>query len=134
MTAPVSFRYLFIAALKAGAVAAFVNTVLFLVGSAIHLLPASVLLPNVNQPLRLQAVIVSSLFPPFIAALLVYFLLKYTLKPKLIFNTIAALLFVLSFILPFGIQQVPIGMAMLLNLMHVVVAANIIIFFKTLKN
>lgn len=121
----------FISLIKAVACAVILNCVLFWAGKATGILSNDILLPNIGQPLRLGAVISSSVLPIIVAAGILYLLSKVVAKPKPIFTAISVVVLLLSFLPPFLIPNVSIAMTILLNLMHVVVAGSVLYFFQS---
>ncbi|GAB3641669.1 DUF6069 family protein [Spirosoma arcticum] len=131
---PVNNRRLLTVAPLAGLIAAAVNAVLFYIGTATGAIPASLIIPNAGQPLTVIPVIVASFVPAIAAGLLLALLNRFTKRPLRIFNIIAIILLVLSFSSPFSIPNVPVGMVVILNLMHVVVAGAVLGAFNRLSN
>ena len=114
----------------AGAIAAGINSVLFLIGSAIGLIDAAVLVPGMNTPITIVPVIMSSIIPSLIAGLVLAGLNYFLNKPFKVFRIVALILLILSFANPFmGIPGIPLGMGIWLNVMHVVVAGAVVYCF-----
>lgn len=114
----------------AGAIAAGINSVLFLIGSAIGLIDAAVLVPGMNTPITIVPVIMSSIIPSLIAGLVLAGLNYFLNKPFRVFRIVALILLILSFANPFmGIPGIPLGMGIWLNVMHVVVAGTVVYCF-----
>ncbi len=125
-----SARLLTVAPLAALAAVA-VNAILFFIGKATGLLSDSVLIQPANQPLSLIPVIISSILPTLLTGAVLALLNRFLSAPLRIFNIIAVALLVLSFISPFAsIPNVPIGMGVWLNVMHVVVAGAVVFAFN----
>jgi hypothetical protein len=125
-----STRLLTVAPLAALAAVA-VNAILFFIGKGTGLLSDSVLIQPANQPLSLIPVIISSILPTLLAGAVLALLNRFVSAPLRIFNIIAVVLLVLSFISPFAsIPNVPIGMGVWLNVMHVVVAGAVVFAFN----
>lgn len=125
-----SAKLLTVAPLAAIASAA-VNAVLFFIGKATGLLSDSVLIQPANQPISLIPVIISSILPTLLAGAVLALLNRFLSAPLRIFNIIAVVLLVLSFASPFAsIPNVPIGMGVWLNVMHVVVAGAVVFAFN----
>jgi hypothetical protein len=111
-----------------------INTILFYVGKAAGAFPETVLLPNQNTPLTIVPVIFSSTVPSLVAGLVMGLINRFAKNPKKIFMIISVILLVFSFVNPFMIPNVTLAMAVTLNLMHVVVAGNLMYFYnKNLK-
>jgi Family of unknown function (DUF6069) len=114
----------------AGAIAAGINSILFLIGSAIGLLDESVLVQGMNTPITIAPVIMSSFIPSLIAGLVLGVMNYFLNKPFKVFRVVALVLLILSFANPFmGIPGIPLGMGLWLNVMHVVVAGTVVYCF-----
>ncbi len=114
----------------AGAIAAVINSVLFLIGSATGLIDAAVLVPGMNTPITIVPVMMSSFIPSLIAGLVLGVMNYFLDKPFKVFRIVALILLILSFANPFmGIPGIPVGMGIWLNLMHVVVAGTVVYCF-----
>ena len=118
------------AAALAGATAAIVNAVLFFLLKAAGVFPDTVHVQT-GQPLTVLPVVFSSLIPSLLAGVLFYLLCRYTQNGFRIFSIVAIILLLLSFANPFmGIEGIPVTMGIALNVMHVVVVASLLFFFK----
>lgn len=133
-TTSVNTRKLLTVAPLAGLIAAAINAVLFYVGTATGAIPANLIIPNAGQPLSIIPVIVASFVPAIAAGLLLALINRFTKQPLRIFNIIAIILLVFSFSSPFSIPNVPVGMIVILNLMHVVVAGAVLLMFNRLAS
>lgn len=115
----------------AGSIAALLNAVLFFIGASMGAVPATVRIPDANgQPLTLVPVLISSVMPALVAGLVLFLLIRFTKKPLRIFNSVAAVVLLLSFASPFTIPNITTGMIVLLELMHVVVAGSVVYVFN----
>lgn len=111
--------------------AAVINAVLFFIGKATGLLSDAVLIQPANEPISLIPVIISSIIPTLLSGGVLALLNRFVSAPLRVFNIIAVVLLVLSFINPFAaIPNVPIGMGVWLNVMHVVVAGAVVYAFN----
>jgi hypothetical protein len=111
--------------------AAVINAVLFFIGKATGLLSDAVLIQPANEPISLIPVIISSIIPTLLAGGVLALLNRFVSAPLRVFNIIAVVLLLLSFINPFAaIPNVPIGMGVWLNVMHVVVAGAVVYAFN----
>lgn len=129
-TSLASKKLLTVAPLAALAAAA-LNAVLFYVGKATGFMSDSVLLPRQNQPITIVPVIISSILPTLLAAGVLALLNRFTSSSLRIFNILAGVLLVLSFINPFvAIPNLPLVMGIWLNVMHVVVAGVVVYTFS----
>lgn len=114
----------------AGAIAAGINSILFLIGSAIGLIDPAVLVPGMNTPITIAPVMMSSFIPSLIAGLVLGVMNYFLNKPFKVFRIVALVLLILSFANPFmGIPGIPLGMGLWLDVMHVVVAGTVVYCF-----
>lgn len=116
------------AGLMAAGVATGLNALLFFIFKALGIIVDNIFIQQ-NQPLTVFPVIISSILPSLIASLVFFLLEKFTKNGFKVFRIIALVLVVLSFINPFmGIPNVTVAYAVVLNLMHVVVAGAVLYF------
>jgi hypothetical protein len=106
------------------------NAVIFFAGKAAGFFPETVIIGG-NGPLSIVPVLISSSMPLLIAAGVFWALARWTKSPKKIFTAIALTLLLVSFASPFSIPEVPAGMIVGLNLMHIVAALSITIALTT---
>lgn len=125
-----SFGKIMLLSLIAGSLSSVANLILFYIGKAAGFFPDTVLIPNQNAPLNSANFIISSIVPSLIAGLVMALIYKYAKKPKKVFNIISIILVVLTFMNPFFIPGVPLMMAIMLNIMHLVVAGNLMFTFN----
>lgn len=131
-TQKVSLGRILQAGLMAGVVAAVVNVVIFLIGSAMGFFPSSVITPA-GQPLSLAPVIMMSLIPSIVAGGVYALIARFARNPSQIFLWVAAAVFVLMFFGPFSIKGATTGMIVSLEIMHVVVAGLCVYFLTRLS-
>lgn len=116
------------AGLMAAGVATGLNALLFFIFKALGIIVDTIFIQP-NQPLTIVPIIISSILPSLIASLVFFLLEKFTKNGFKVFRIIALVLVVLSFINPFmGIPNVTVAYAVVLNLMHVVVAGAVLYF------
>lgn len=116
------------AGLMAAGVATGLNTLLFFIFKTLGIIVDTICIQP-NQPLTVFPVIISSILPSLIASLVFFLLEKFTKNGFKVFRIIALVLVVLSFINPFmGIPNVTVAYAVVLNLMHLVVAGAVLYF------
>jgi len=116
------------AGVMAAGVATGLNALLFFIFKALGIIVDTIFIQP-NQPLTVVPIIISSILPSLIASLVFFLLEKFTKNGFKIFRIIALVLMVLSFINPFmGIPNVTVAYALVLNLMHVVVAGAVLYF------
>jgi len=116
------------------AAAVVVNVALFYLGSALGLIDPAIGIPTPDgrtEPITVIPVIMASTVPVIIAAGTLALLNQFTANPLRIFGIITLVLVLLSFSNPFMmIPNVSVGMGLLLNLMHIVVAGSVWYFFS----
>jgi hypothetical protein len=116
------------AGVMAAGVATGLNALLFFIFKALGIIVDTIFIQP-NQPLTVVPIIISSILPSLIASLVFFLLEKFTKNGFKIFRIIALVLMVLSFINPFmGIPNVTLAYALVLNLMHLVVAGAVLYF------
>ncbi|MFD2570064.1 DUF6069 family protein [Spirosoma soli] len=119
----------------AGLAAAILNAILFLIGSSTGAFSPDYINPNTGQPITVGPVIMASIVPALVAGILLALLNRFTKNPLKIFNIIALVVFVLMFATPLMLPNAPMGMVVILELMHVVVAGVVVwVFNKYAKN
>lgn len=129
-TEKTSFSKIMLSSLIAGGISIVLNGIIFFAGKAAGAFPETVLLQEGGSPLTILPVIISSLVPSLIAGLVMGLINRFSTKPFKVFAIISIILLPLSFINPFMIPNAPLMMAILLNLMHIVVAGNLYLQFK----
>ena len=122
-----------LAAGKAAFASALTNAVLFIAGRSTGVITDKITMAGTNQPVSLPAVVITSVVAVAGATLVYVLLLQISKHPKTIFNVLAFILLLLSFFTPFTLPSVPISMALLLNVMHVVVAFCVVYFLQTTR-
>lgn len=115
----------------AGAVAAVVNAVIFLLASGLGAIPQDIVVPG-QGPITLGPVVVSSFVPALLGAGLLALLVRFTRRPVRVFRIVALVALVLSFVTPFSLAGAPAAMVLTLLLMHVAAAAVIVGVLTTL--
>lgn len=110
----------------AGAVAAALNAVVYLVASLLGAIPLDVEIPNTGGPLPIEAVVIFSFVPAILAAGFLALLGRFTKRPLRTFTIVAVVVFMLSLYTPFSIPGAPFAMILALELMHLVVAVIVV--------
>jgi len=113
----------------AAAISAVLNAAIFLIGRAADLVPSSVKVqsPTGEGALTIVPVLLMSIVP-VIVAVPVYLLIRHVASnPARVFRVVGGVLLVLSLLLPFGIPDVPLKMALTLDLMHFVTGLAILV-------
>ena len=114
----------------AAGVAVVINAILFYAFHGAGILADDIFVQP-NQPLTIVPIIMSSIVPILIAAILFFLLEKYTSNGLKIFNIVATILFVIFLVNPFtGIKGVTISYALALELMHLVVFLPLMFFLR----
>lgn len=127
-SARTSLGHTLLAGLAGGALAATANTALFLIGKAAGV----AFLAPVNGPaaplVALQPfnVIMLSLLPALVAALLLAGLARFTQRPQAIFLVIAAIVLLVSLVPDWALPLDSLATRILLSLMHLVAAMLIV--------
>ena len=125
-----SFKSIITAAAVAGIISAVVNSILYFIFHAAGVIPADVIIQG-NQPLTLFPVLISSFVPSLLAGIVFYLFCRYTQNGYRYFSALAVVLLLLSFANPFiAIENIPLGMGIALNVMHIVVVASLLYSFK----
>jgi len=111
----------------AAIVAAVVNAILFILGSAAGGFPASVLTP-MGVPIMLTAVLLMSIVPILIGTLGYTILSRITTNPGRWFTILTVIILIVMFVTPLQLAAAPILMVVLLEIMHLVVGGAAIYF------
>jgi len=128
MQTKLNFKQVISAGLLAGGVSAILNAVLFYLFHSTSVFVDSIQIQP-NTPLTIVPIIMSSIMPSLVGSIVFYFIQKYSANGFKIFRIISIVLVALSLISPFtNIPNVTFGYAMALNLMHILVAADLLYF------
>lgn len=120
-------------AFGAGITSVIINLVLFFASKSLGAFPDNVFIDK-ETPLTALPLFISSMIPSLVAGVVMGLLHRFTKSSKKIFTIIAVVLSLLFFYPPFTIPNVPLIMALMLNVMHVVVALNLVIAFRKFIN
>jgi hypothetical protein len=126
-------RQIMLGGAKAIVVAVVVNAVLFLIFHQAGVISDAIMLPNEGGPITLMHIVFSSIMPLVVATLLYLLLARFTNKATRIFRIVAIAFLVLSFITPFNIPGITIGMVLVLNLMHLVAGGSTLYFLPSVN-
>lgn len=133
MNSKLTFKQSITAGATAGAVSLVINAVLFFIFHAAGILTDDIMIQP-NQPLTIVPIILSSVMPSIVGACIFFLFEKYATNGYKGFAILSIILLVLSFANPFmGIPNVTTAYALVLNLMHVVVAFSLLYFIKRAK-
>lgn len=114
----------------AGGVAAVINAVLFFIFHSLGVLTDDIFVQP-NQSLTVVPVIVSSILPSIIGSIVFFLIEKFTNNGFGIFRIVSIVLLILSLVSPFmQIPNVTTGFAIVLDVMHVVVAFSVLYFIN----
>ena len=122
-----------LAVLAALALGLAANVVLYLIGRATGPFKEPIILSN-GQELALLAVIAMTTFPTILAAIVyaIVGLIGRIKRPVTLFRIVSLGILLLSFLSPFSIAGASFGLILLLELMHVAVAAAVVWALTTL--
>jgi hypothetical protein len=128
--ASITLKSSLIKGLMAGLAAAIMNSALFYAFKNLGAINDTVqIMPG--EPLGVHNAIISSIFSSLIASIVYFVISLFARDAFRIFQRIAWIMLLISFFSPFlFIPEVPVGYAISLNIMHIVVAAAIIYIMK----
>jgi hypothetical protein len=128
MQTKLNFKQIITAGLMAGVLSAIINAILFYIFHTANVLVDSIHIQP-NTPLTVKPLIISSILPSLIGSIVFYFIEKYTSNGFKIFRIVSIVLVALSLISPFtNIPNVTFGYSMVLNVMHILVAGDLLYF------
>ena len=134
MTEKLKFNAIFMMGLKAGAASIILNAILFYAFHAAGVLTDDIMIQP-GQPLTIVPVLMSSLVPSLIGACVYFLFDKFSKNGWRNFRILALVLFVVTLANPFmGIPGVTTGYAVVLDLMHAVVAGSLVYFLSKLQS
>lgn len=133
MKTELQFKPFVISILFAIIASVLINSILFILGQNMGLISTSLIIPNAGTPLKLPMIIMSSSMPVILGGLIYFILNKNTVNPKKYFNIISIGFLIVSLYGPFSIPEVPMSMAIVLNIMHVVVGFSTMFYLGSLK-
>ena len=117
----------------AGVISAIINAILFYIANSSGIITDDILLPANNEPMTVVPIVLSSLIPSILGAIVYYFIQKYSTSGLKVFQIISVVLLFVSFVNPFMIPNVTAAYAIALNIMHIVVVASLLFFFSKLN-
>lgn len=130
MTSKLNFTQSITAGAIAGGVSAVINAVLFFIFHGAGVITDAIPVQP-NQPLTVVPVLISSVLPAIIGSIVFFLFEKFTNNGFGIFRIVAIVLLVLSLASPFmGIPNITTGFAVVLDIMHVVVAFAVLYFIN----
>lgn len=128
-----TFKQIMGAVLFAALSSAVINATIFFIFKAMGIFDASIIDPKSNTSLTIAPVLMASIMPSLVAGLVFFLFEKYSKNGFKIFSIISIILVLASLFSPFSIPNVSIGFAIGLNLMHLLVAGNVLFFLKRAK-
>lgn len=108
------------AAILSGAI----NALVFLIGDVFGAFPDTVTVPTTEAPITVGSIVIASFAGAVLATIAFFAIAKLTHRPARNFLVLAAVVLIASFAIPFTIPGAPIAMIVLLEVMHIVVAAS----------
>lgn len=132
MTNRLTFKQAFMAGLFTAGAATLINTIIYFVAHASGILRDDVFVKP-GTPLTIVPVILFSIIPPIIGAMIFFLFEKYTQKGLRNFAIFGAIVFILMLIPPFKIKDVAFSYALTLELMHLIVFSVLLFFISRKK-
>jgi hypothetical protein len=133
MNVKLNFKESILAGSKAAGVSVIINVILFYVFHVTGVIKDSFFIKP-NEALTVVPVIISSIIPSLIGALVFFLFEKFTENGFKLFSIVAIILMLLSLASPFlAVQGMPIGYGIVLDMMHLVVAFSLLYFIKIAK-
>lgn len=133
MNSKLNFKQIMTAGAIAAGVSVVVNAILFLIAHSAGIITDTVFVQP-NQPLTIVPVIMASIIPTLIGAMVFFLFEKYSDNGFKTFSVVAIVLLVLSLASPFmTVPDMPIGYGIVLDIMHVVVGLSLLYFIKKAK-
>ena len=123
-------RILWVAPL-AGLIAAALNSILHFIGILTDLFKENVSTPT-GDPLDLKAIVMMSIMSALTGGLVFFLLVRFTPMPVRLFYFLAFMVVALLFFTPFILPNITLGMIVLLELMHLMVAVVVVGFLTQL--
>lgn len=112
--------------LIAGMIVAAINVIIYTLFKRLGIINNEILLPN-GKPLLLLPVVISSILPAIVAAVVLWGISKKSANPVKVFTFVGVLLLLFSLIGPVAMPNLTIGFKIALLLMHVI-ASSVIIY------
>jgi hypothetical protein len=130
MKTKLNFTQIIKAGLLAAITAAIINALLFFIFQAVGVFTDDIEIQP-GQALSVLPVLISSIMPSIVGALVFFLIEKFSQNGYKIFGIVSIVLLILSFLNPFlMIPNVTVMYGIILNIMHVVVAGALLYFIK----
>lgn len=124
-------KFFTVVVLKTALYSVIVNVLLYFLLERLGVIHQSVFInDDPNMSITPAAVSISSIVPTLLGGLVFWLMVRFFQKGVRYFSFLAIGLGFLSFAAPFSLPEIPLGMAMALNLMHVVVIYNMLHYFR----
>ena len=132
MTNKLTFRQALRAGLLTAGAATLINAIIYFVAQASGIIRDDVFVKP-DTPLTIVPVILFSIIPPVIGAIIFFLFEKYTKNGFRNFVIFGTIVFILMLIPPFQIKDVAVSYALTLEIMHLVVFALLLYFINRSK-
>lgn len=134
MNSKLNFKQSFTAGLMAAGVSVIINAALFFIFHAVGVITDDVFVQP-GQSLTVVPVIISSILPTLIGAMVFFLFERFTKKGFTIFAAVSIILVLLSLVSPFmSVPNMPLGFGIVLDAMHFVVAGSLLYFIHRKAN
>ena len=128
-----TFKQIMGAVLFAALSSTVIDAIIFFVFKGLGIFDETIIDPASKATLTIAPVVMASIMPSIVAGLVFFLFEKFSNNGFKIFSIVSIVLVLLSLISPFNIPNVAMGFAIGLNLMHLVVAANVLFFINRAK-
>lgn len=125
-----TFKQIMGAILFAALSSAVINAIIFFIFRGLGIFDETIIDPSSKATLTIVPVLISSIIPSIIAGLVFFLFEKYSKNGFKFFTILSIILVLLSLMSPFKIPNVAMGFVVGLNLMHLVVAGNVLFFLN----
>ena len=123
-----------VAIIKAAFAGVLLNSIIYLISLSTDLISSTLPVSPDGQPISILPVILASILPVIGAGFVYWVISLLTRRAYLYFAMISVVILIASFAMPFSVPDMPVSMALILNVMHVVVAGSVLLYFSNLKS
>ncbi len=113
----------------AGLIVATINIILYYIAKSLGIVNDEIILPN-GSPLQLLPVVISSILPGIVAALVLWGISKISKNPVKIFTLVGLGFLLVTMIGPVATPNLTVGFKIVLSLMHFIAGGFIIYFLR----
>lgn len=106
--------------------AAVANALVYLIATAMRVIPSGFIIPGPGTPLTLGMVVGSTVVPALLAGVVFALLGRFTRRPTRNFVVLSGVFLALSFVTPLTIPGAPLPMVLAMELMHIVAVVVIV--------